>query len=125
MIGNLSAVAYLEGDYERARQLSEQSLRLALELNNRLDIAEVLANLATIMVVTGQPENAVRLLGTWKAVLERMSAAPQAAIRAKMERTIPALRATLGDETFQALWDEGRALSLEQAVAIALQPSDT
>jgi hypothetical protein len=77
------------------------------------------------MVVTGQPENAVRLLGTWKAVLERMSAAPQAAIRAKMERTIPALRATLGDETFQALWDEGRALSLEQAVAIALQPSDT
>jgi predicted ATPase/DNA-binding CsgD family transcriptional regulator len=124
MIGNLAVVAQREGDYERARQLAEQALKLSLEVNNTLDTAEVLMTLASIMTESGQPETATRLLGAWEAVLQHMGAASQSAIRPRIERTFDALRATLGDETFQALWDEGRALSLQQAVAIALEPTD-
>jgi hypothetical protein len=36
------------------------------------------------------------------------------------ERTVAAAHAALSEATFAALWEEGRALTLEQAVAYAL-----
>ncbi len=56
MFSNLTFLAQHEGDYERARALAEQGLRLALEMDNQLDIADSLAGLAGVMGVTGQPE---------------------------------------------------------------------
>ena len=45
--------------------------------------------------------------------------------RGKVERLRAAVRVTMGDEAFASAWAEGRAMTLEQAVAYALdeQPS--
>ena len=77
MFANLTDLAQRAGEYERARALAEQGLQLALEMDNQLDIADSLAGLAGVMGVTGQPEQAARLLGTWEATLERMGVSPQ------------------------------------------------
>jgi hypothetical protein len=45
---------------------------------------------------------------------------PAPAARATYERAIALARARLGEEAFAAAWAEGRALSLEQALAEAL-----
>jgi hypothetical protein len=105
--------------------LAEQALRLALELNNRLDIAEILASLAGIIGLTGQPERATRLLGACEAVLKRMGAVPTPSLKPKYERNIAALHAQLDNATFEACWNEGRAFSLEKAVAYALELEDS
>ncbi len=118
MIGNLSFVAQHQRDYQRARELAEQALRLSLELNNKLDIADVLAGFAGIIGVTGQPERAARLLGAWDATLERLGAVPQPVNRPEHERNIAAVRAQLAPATFEAAWAEGRTLSLDQALAL-------
>jgi predicted ATPase/DNA-binding CsgD family transcriptional regulator len=120
MFGNLTFLAQHDGDYERARDLARQGLGLALEMNNQLDIADSLASLAGVMALTGQPEQAARLLGAWDAALERMGASSQPADQPKLDRTIATARAQLAPEIFEAAWAEGRAMSLEQAVATTL-----
>jgi hypothetical protein len=77
------------------------------------------------MGATGQPEQAARLLGAWEATLERMGATPQPADRPEHDRNIAAVRNQLAPKTFEAAWGEGRAMSLEQAVASALERGDS
>jgi predicted ATPase len=124
MFGNLTFLALHKGDYEHAREWAEQGLRLALEMNNRLDIADSLAGLAGVIGMTGQPEQAVRLLAVWETALERMGAITQPKDRPEHDRNIAAARAMLDTKTFEAAWAGGRAMSLEQAVAAALEGSD-
>jgi hypothetical protein len=50
-----------------------------------------------------------------------MGAAPQPADMPDLERSIAAVRAQLDPELFQAVWANGRTMSLEQAVAFALE----
>jgi tetratricopeptide (TPR) repeat protein len=124
MLVNLTFLALHAGEYERARDLAMQGLRLALEMNNKLDIADSLAGLAGVLGVTGQPQRAARLLGTWEAAFEWMGATALPSAKREHDRTIAAVRAQLDDTAFQATWAEGRAMSLKQAVASALQQSD-
>ena len=42
------------------------------------------------------------------------------AARSDQDQAAQALRATLGEEAFAAAWAEGRAMPLEEAVALAL-----
>lgn len=121
MSGNLSFLAQHEGDYVRARELAKQGFQLALEMNNHLDIAESLADLAGPMGMTGQPEQAACLFGASEAAMERMGAAPQPADQPDLDRNIAAVRAQLDPTTFAAAWAKGRAMSLEQAVASTLE----
>lgn len=120
MFGNLVFLAQHAGDYDRAKEWAQQGLRLAIEMNNRLDIADGLAGLAGVIGMTGQPDRAARLLGAWQAALERMGAALQPADIPEHNRNIAAVRAQLDPHTFDAAWAEGRAMSLEQAVASTL-----
>lgn len=120
IFGNLIFLAQHEGDYARARQLAEQGLRLALEMNNKLDIADSLAGLAGVMGATGQAEQAARLLGAWEAALERMGAVSQPVDKQEHDQNITTVRSLLEDRVVEKAWAEGRAMSLEQAVAFAL-----
>lgn len=120
MFGNLTFLAQHAGDYERAREWADRGLRLALEMNNKLDIADSLAGFAGVIGMTGQPEHAARLLGAWEATLERMGATLQPADIPEHDRNITAVRAQLTPQMFAAAWAQGRAMSLEQAVASTL-----
>jgi hypothetical protein len=118
---SLAVLAQHAGEYQQAKVFAEQGLRLSLEMENRLDTADSLATLAGVLGATGHPERAASLLGASKVALEQMGAAPQPVAQADHERTIVAVRAQLDSKTFEAAWEEGRAMSLKQAVASALQ----
>jgi non-specific serine/threonine protein kinase len=116
---NLAIVVRHVGEYERARALAEQALQLALEMDSGLGIAECLSELAAIEGITGRPEQAVRLLGAWKAAMERMGAASDPTEALEYGRVIAAQRAQLAPPIFAAVWLEGRAMPLKQAIALA------
>jgi hypothetical protein len=71
--------------------------------------------------MTGQPEQAARLFGAWEAAMERMGATAQPADMPDLERNIAAVRDQLDPTSFAAAWANGRTLSLDQAVALALE----
>ena len=124
MFGNLAFIATHEGDFERARALGRQGLRLARGMGHRLEMAKTLTILAGATGMLGQPRRAIRLFGASESALERMGAFHQLNDKREVDGMIAAVRAQLDAATFQASLAEGRALTLEQAVAQALDEHD-
>ena len=73
----------------------------------------------------GQAERAARLLGTAKTALEASNAPlPMGpADQAAYDRYLAATKAQLDSQVFAAAWEEGRRMTLSQAVACALEQS--
>ena len=55
------------------------------------------------------------------ALREALGTPVQPVERRTFEPAVAAARASLGEEAFAAAWVEGRAMSLEQAIAYALE----
>jgi predicted ATPase/DNA-binding CsgD family transcriptional regulator len=118
---NLAYVAQHEGEYERALNLVRQALQLTRDTQDTRDIASSLVTFAGSIAALGQLHRAARLLGASEAALERMGAFHQPTDKPEIDRIIAEVRVQLDDATFQTAWAEGREMSLEQAVANALE----
>ncbi|MDQ4077920.1 MAG: tetratricopeptide repeat protein [Chloroflexota bacterium] len=119
----LGTIAGDQGDYDRARFLLEESLALRQEMGDKHGLADSLEGFAQLMVATGKPQRGVRLCGAAEIIRETIGAPPQEAERVHHERYVAVARAQLDESTFATLWTEGRAMTLEQAIAYALDGS--
>ncbi len=124
VLHNLAYMAQHQKDYERARSLFAEALTFSQELQDRLSIASCLVGLAGILGVLGEPQRAVRLFGAAEALRDNLGAQIQPADRLDYESNLAVSRAQLEPAIFETTWAEGRALSLEQAAASALERSD-
>jgi predicted ATPase/DNA-binding CsgD family transcriptional regulator len=120
MYNNLAFIALHAGEAEHAEDLARRGLRLARAMNHRLQMATALAIFAGAAGMLGQPEQAAHLFGASEIALERLGAFLQPNDQREIDSMIAAVRAQLDETTFQAAWAEGRALTLEQAVAHTL-----
>jgi predicted ATPase/class 3 adenylate cyclase len=120
MYQNLAFIALHEGEAERARDLGRQGLQLARTMNNRLQMATDLALLAGAISALGEAQQAARLLGASEKALERLGAFHQLNDKPEIDAIITAVHAGLDDAAFREAWAEGRELTLEQAIAQAL-----
>ena len=93
---------------------------LRRELADRDGIADSLEDLAAVAASLGRSQRAARLSGSAEALREAIDAPIPPSRRADYERNVVETRAALGQEAFAAAWAEGRAMSLEQALAYAL-----
>jgi len=117
---NLGYVALHQGDERQAAAHFVESLTLRQTLGNNLWITECLVGIASVVVVQGQGEQAARLFGAVQDVLESSGAMLSPADRNEYERNVVAARAKLDETTFAAAWAQGRAMTLEQAIADVL-----
>jgi predicted ATPase/DNA-binding SARP family transcriptional activator len=120
-LGAMGHLARDEGDYARAYRFYEESLALRRKSGYLLALAQSLEDLAVLAGREQQAERAIRLLGAGEAFCETLGAQPPVAVLAEYERTISEGRAALGEAAFAAAWAAGRTMSLEQAVAFALE----
>jgi non-specific serine/threonine protein kinase len=67
------------------------------------------------------PASGVQLLGAAAAVRERLGRPPDRWEQSDIRKTIDTVRAMLGDAEYAAAWAAGQTLSLDDAIAIALQ----
>jgi tetratricopeptide (TPR) repeat protein len=115
-LGNLSSIAYTEGDFGRAKALGAQALALAYELGDGRMISFRLLDIGMVMFRLGQPERAAKLIGTAEVL------AVKTGIPFKPEENLMAEICTqLSESTFESLQSEGRAMPLDQAIALALE----
>jgi tetratricopeptide (TPR) repeat protein len=119
-LSNLGNVAKDQGDYGTALTLHEESLTIQRELGDVLATACSLEDFAGLAVRQGQYERAVRLLGAVEALAATLGRTSPSGDSSEVERTVAIAQAALSEERFAAAWEEGRAMTLEQAVAYAL-----
>ena len=70
----------------------------------------------------GLAERAARLFAAAAGLLAATGAPLAPADRADYDRAIAALRSQLDEAARQAAWQDGQAMSLEQAIVYALEP---
>jgi predicted ATPase/DNA-binding XRE family transcriptional regulator len=119
---NMGKVARRQGEAARAEALQREALALFRELGDPLRSAEGLELLAGTAGATGQWERAARLLGAAAALRAPLDAPPLAQDRADVEQAVAPARAALGEDAWAAAFAFGQALSLEEAIAYALEP---
>lgn len=132
----LTGVACRQGDYGQARALNADSLAIRRELGNRNGIAENLDRAAMLasaksqnvdrraatesVTASREAERAVMLFAAAAALRESIGVAPPRCDRDERNACLAAARAVLGDKAFAAAWAKGRALTLKQVAAYAL-----
>ncbi|HLK55111.1 MAG TPA: tetratricopeptide repeat protein, partial [Chthonomonadaceae bacterium] len=123
LIHVLGALGHVEreiGDYAQATTLYQESLRLRREQGDRVTTTCSLEDFAGLAGRQGQLERAVRLLGAAEALCASLGRTLPVGLAAEYGRTVEAAHSALSEEAFAAIWEEGRAMTLEQAVAYAL-----
>ena len=112
-----------QGDFARAKALCQESLRLRGELVDKWGIVQCLEPLAAIAVIERAPRRAAKMLGAIDVLLESLGASPPLIFRADHEPSFAAARAALDKETFAESFAEGRKLSTNEIVNLALDES--
>jgi tetratricopeptide (TPR) repeat protein len=118
---SLGLVASMQGEYAGAATLIEEGLLLGRDIGARDLAADSLESLGWVAAARGQPQRAARLGGAAGALREALGAPLWPEQRAGHDRAVRAMRAALGEDAFTGAWAEGQALTLEQAIALALE----
>lgn len=73
--------------------------------------------------MTGKPEQAARLFGAVESLVESIGMAGRMnpSDQKEFDDYVTIVRAQLDDASFAAAWAEGRAMTMEQAIAYALE----
>ncbi len=124
-LNNLAAMALEQGEFATARGLDEASLAIERELMNRRGITNSLEGLAAVHAGLGDPLRAARVWGAAERLRAEVGSPLTPIGRPPYDRPVAAARATLADDAaFDRAWQEGRALTMEQAIELALKESN-
>jgi ATP/maltotriose-dependent transcriptional regulator MalT len=116
-LSRLCRVALLEGDTDDAAACLDGCLRLANALGERTGIFVGLVGSAEVAVRRGEMARAARLLGAADALRDEIGYSRELWEREQRERVATALG---NDAALVAANPEGRAMTLEEALAYAL-----
>jgi len=128
MLHNLAYVVLRQGDGRQAAASFEESLVLYRELKRKHGVTECLIGLAGVAAVVGEPataQRAARLFGAAEGLFEATGGGLAAADQAEYDRYLALTRDQLAEAAFAAAWAAGRAMTMEQAIAYALEGAPT
>jgi hypothetical protein len=115
----LARVARDQGDTALARQRYTESLRVARDSYQLLEIARSLEGLAELEAAD-EPVRALRLVGAAGALRKAIGAEPYADELRRQEAWLQPLYAVLGEKATAEARAEGRAMSVDQAIDLAM-----
>jgi non-specific serine/threonine protein kinase len=122
-IANLLYVAYHEGNYNLAIDCALKGLDFSNSLQMDHMSAMFLAGISGPISAKGKPRRAALLLAASRAQLEAMGASTQPADKLELDQFKKAIREQLGETEFNKAWDEGQRMTMEQALAMAMEES--
>jgi predicted ATPase/DNA-binding CsgD family transcriptional regulator len=115
MLHTLGYLAALQGDLSRASAYYQEGLPVAQEIGYEKYVGLHLVGLAMVATAEGLPWRAARLFGAADKSLD-INVNMNATERSNYEQAVERVRKILGEKAFTATWDEGRALTPEQAL---------
>jgi len=111
------------GEGDRARALFAESLQNMQKANLKIGQVYVLEGLASLHANHGGPERAARLFAWADASRETIGDLRPPVEQSSVERELEIIRLQVDDVKFEEACNEGRAMTLDQAIASALDES--
>ena len=109
-----------EGRVEDALAMLAESLRIRCALDDPIAIAENLGRVASTFAVAGMAGTAALLLSSSEALREQIGSSSVPSVAKMNEETLTAIHMQLDEAAFAEAWERGRTLTLDEAVAVAL-----
>jgi predicted ATPase/DNA-binding SARP family transcriptional activator/DNA-binding CsgD family transcriptional regulator len=123
-LDNLGWAALVRGDHNRATELFEESVALCKELGDKSTAAESLEGLACTAAAKGEAERAARLFGAAQGQYETGGYHHTPRERALREPYMADARSRLNGAVWEAKLEDGRAMSLEEAIGYAMSEEE-
>ncbi len=114
---NLGDLAHTQRDYAKAHVYLSESLQVAEEIGEKNGIPSILITLGYNAWPQGQYEQAARLFGAATALLGSIGLSLSSHDTAAFAENVAVVRAELGEEKFQAAWEQGKGTTPAQLVA--------
>jgi predicted ATPase/class 3 adenylate cyclase len=118
----LGMLALQRSQYRLAKQFFVDYFHITRTLTEKISTCDLLMGAAAVAAGTDQPERAAKLYGAAQALLETTDYRIPPFDRAEFDRHTQIARLQLGEVKFEVLVTEGRAMTIEQAIAYALEP---
>ncbi len=118
LVHSLGYIALHEGDYARAEAEFKESLTMFRQLGNKRGIAECLAGFAGLRARQGHALLGATMLGAAEALLQATGGAWWPADRGEVQRNREILRSALDEAEYVNAWENGKALSLDEALRL-------
>lgn len=120
--GLLATVAILQGDLDKSSDLLKETTISLFRIRDKMSIATFLdQGWGPLANLKGDAKRSTRLFGAADAIVETVGRRGSLANRDRRDSHLKSVRTQLDEATFNSAWNEGRAMSLEQAVEYALQ----
>jgi len=114
-------IALAQGNPLEARRHFQEGLILQRDLQDIGNAPSLLEGLANALASLSQSNDAILLLGAAEALRERINVTMMQIERSEYDQLISRLRERVDDVTYQKIWNEGRAMTVDQAIAFALK----
>jgi predicted ATPase/DNA-binding CsgD family transcriptional regulator len=115
----LGDLARMQDDRKRAAARYDEALATAVDAGARWFITLCLERLAGVVATTDDAVRAARLFGAADALRNELGAPMSPYFRAIYESDLAAARTRLDQARFAQAWQDGRAMPLEKAIAVA------
>jgi len=118
----LGSLACERGDHPTAQALYDESLAIERALGDRWGIAESMDGLAGVALALERPARAACIWGATQRLREEIGAPLPPMELAAHDRQVAIARDALADDVaFERAWQQGRAMTLEQAIDEAMR----
>jgi predicted ATPase/class 3 adenylate cyclase len=119
-LDQLALYARRDGRIADALSMHKDSLRIRYKLGDRPAIAENLCRFARTLADAGKTETAARLLAGAEALRQQIGSASVHAVATMNDETLSIIHSQLGESALAEAWEQGQALTVDEAVALAL-----
>jgi len=117
----MGSVARAQGDYGAARTCFAESLSISQEIGDKKGMSDALEGFADLATAQEQAERSVWLLGAVERLREDLGAPATPGEREQYDRVIAMLQQSLDTSAFAMSWEEGRQMTLDQVIDVALR----
>jgi tetratricopeptide (TPR) repeat protein len=121
LTSELGHIARRTEDINQAKNIYKETLRTWQDLGNRAAISHQLECFGFLAIAEEEPQRAIKLFGAADALREKIQAMMTDYERAEYEPAVAQARSFLTEEKFNSLWAEGRAITIEEAIQLALE----
>jgi predicted ATPase len=119
----LGHIALRAGDLSEAHTTFTETAENFHKDSSTIGVVYTLEGFAGLSVAVGKPERAATLIGWTDATREQIINPRPFLEQANVDRDIAAIMAKIGSSAFEIAYDSGREMTLDQAVALALNES--